>query len=155
MWNYLFRANQIFSFFYQGVMIIPKFRKPEQLAGIFLHFPSYFIRIQSLFDRTNLGLGTYQTGGEPDQFRPKRVFQVFRPGGTNLDAPRGGGFLHASAQFVDFLVKACPGPDPGRKRPSFMSKNYAGKFLGRRILFCNCRWHTRCLQMNTSAKPMN
>ena len=123
---------QNFSFFYQGVMIIPEFRKPEQLAGIFLHFPSHFIRIQSLFDRTNPGLGTYITGGEPDRFRPKRVFQVSRPGGTNLDAPRGVDFLHASAQCGDFLVRACPGPDPWTKSPSFMTKimtkNYGEEF---------------------------
>jgi regulator of extracellular matrix RemA (YlzA/DUF370 family) len=35
-----------FCFFRQGVMIIPEFRKPERLAGILLHFPSRFMRIQ-------------------------------------------------------------------------------------------------------------
>ena len=109
-------------------MIIPEFRKSEQLAGIFLHFPPHFIRIQSLFDWTNPGLDTYQTGGEPDRFRPKRIFQVSRPGGTDLDAPRGVDFLHASAQFVDFLVRARPGPDSWTKSPSSMTKNFDGKF---------------------------
>jgi len=110
-------------------MIIPKFRKPEQLAGIFLHFPSYFIRIQSLFDRTNPGQAHIKPEANLTSYRSKRVFQVSRPGGTNFDAPRGGRFLHASAQFVDFLVRACPGPDPERKSPSFMSKNYVEKLL--------------------------
>lgn len=107
-------------------MIIPEFRKPEQLAGIFLHFPPYFIRIQSLFDRTNPGLAHIKPEVNQTGVHPKRAFQVSRPGGANLDAPRGVDFLHASAQFVDFLVRACRGPDPGTKSPSSMSKYYVG-----------------------------
>jgi hypothetical protein len=109
-------------------MIIPEFRKPEQLGGIFLHFPPYFIRIQSLFDRTNPGQAHIKPEANRTSYRSKRVFQVSRLGGTNLDAPPGVDFLHASAQFVDFLVRACPGPDPQAKSPSFMKKNYAGEF---------------------------
>jgi hypothetical protein len=105
------------SLFYQGVMIIPEFRKPEQLAGISLHFPSYFIRIQTLFDRTNPGLAHIKPEANQTSFHPEMVFQVSRPGGTNLDAPRGVDFLHASAQFVDFPARACSGPDPGTRSP--------------------------------------
>jgi hypothetical protein len=35
-----------FSFFRQGVIIIPEFRKPEPLAGIVLHFLPRFMKIQ-------------------------------------------------------------------------------------------------------------
>ena len=118
----------VFSLFYQGIMIIPEFRKPEQMAGISLHFPSYFIRIQTLFDRTNPGLAHIKPEANQTGFYPKRLFRS--PGlAVQIMMLREVQISFTPLRNSSgFLSGACSGPDPGTRSPSSMSKNYAGNF---------------------------